>query len=304
MKTAVEVDIAGKSLRLTNLEKVFYAQTGFTKGQMIQYYTDIAPAILPHLKSRMVTLKRYPDGSGGMFFYEKNCSANRPDWIRTAPMWSEGNQRDVNYCVIDSLPALVWAANLAAIELHTSLAKAPRNERPTAIAFDLDPGPPATILKCARVGLWLREKFEAMKLKSFPKTSGSKGLQIYVPLNTAATYDGTKEFAHALAQELEREHPEDVVSNMKKALRTNKVFIDWSQNDMHKTTVNVYSMRAREHPTVSTPVTWKEVEAALKAEKPELLSFEAPAVVARVKEFGDLFEPVLSLKQKIPKVLA
>lgn len=302
MKKVVEVDVGGKHLSLSNLEKIFYADSGFTKGEVIQYYTDIAPALLPHMKNRMLTLKRYPDGAGGMFFYEKNCPPHRPDWVHTVPVWSEGNQRNVNFCIVDDLPSLVWAANLAALELHTSLAKSNNVDKPTILAFDLDPGAPANIIDCARVGLWLRDFFKKLGLQCFPKTSGSKGLQVYVPLNTAVTYDDTKPFAHTLAQRLEQEHPDHVLSNMKKSLRTGKIFVDWSQNDRHKTTVCVYSLRAKDRPTVSTPVTWSEVEKAFNAEDPALLEFDAHEVVARVAKKGDLFEPVLTLKQKLPKL--
>jgi bifunctional non-homologous end joining protein LigD len=204
----------------------------------------------------------------------------------------------------DDLATLVWLANLAALELHPSLALATDITCPTEMVFDLDPGPPANIVQCCEVGLWLREIFDHFELQSFPKTSGSKGLQIYVPLNTPTTYDATKLFSHALAQLLEHDHPELVLSEMSKQARTGKVFVDWSQNDEHKTTVAVYSLRAREHPTVSTPVTWEEVERAFKKKDAELLVFEAPQVVARVDKLGDLFEPVLELKQRLPDLKA
>jgi bifunctional non-homologous end joining protein LigD len=303
MKKTVEVTVDNRKLTLSNLDKVFYPATGFTKGQVIQYYTDISAALLPHLKDRALTLKRYPNGAGGMFFYEKNCPSFRPKWVHTIPVWSEGNQRDVNFCIVDDLPALVWAANLATLELHTSLARTKDVTRPTMVAFDLDPGPPANIIDCCRVGLWLRDIFEHLGIQSFPKTSGSKGLQVYVPLNAnGVSHDETKQFAHALAMRLEAEFPERVVSNMKKSLRTGKVFVDWSQNDFHKTTVCVYSLRAKERPFVSTPVTWDEVKRAFHDGDESLLQFEADAVLARVKKKGDLFEPVLKLKQKLPKV--
>jgi bifunctional non-homologous end joining protein LigD len=206
----------------------------------------------------------------------------------------------VHYILANDLPTLVWLANLAAIELHPSLALAKDITCPTMMVFDLDPGPPANIVQCCQVALWLREIFEHFGLRSFPKTSGSKGVQIYVPLNTPTKYESTKTFSHALAQLLEHEHPEMVVSDMKKKIRTGKVFVDWSQNDEHKTTVAVYSLRARERPTVSTPVTWEEVERALKKKDPTLLVFEAKQVVARVEKMGDLFAPVLELKQRLP----
>ena len=211
-----------------------------------------------------LTLKRYPEGVDKPFFFEKNATKHRPDWVKTVPVWSEGNQRDVNYILANDLPTLIWIANLAAIELHPSLSLAKDITCPTMMVYDLDPGPPANIVQCCQVGVWLRAIFEHFKLQSFAKTSGSKGLQIYVPLHTPTSYDATKGFAHALARLLEQEHPELVVSDMKKQLRTGKVLVDWSQNDEHKTTIGIYSLRAREHPTVSTPVKWEEVEQCLK----------------------------------------
>lgn len=298
------VEIQGRHLKLSNLEKVLYPATGFTKQQVIDYYARIAPAILPHLVGRALTRKRYPDGVDGEPFYEKNAPKYRPEWVKTAPIWSEGNRRTVDYVLANDLATLVWLANLAALELHPSLALAKDITCPTEMVFDLDPGPPANIVQCCQVGLWLREIFEHFGLKSFPKTSGSKGLQLYVPLNTPTTYDATKTFAHALAQLLEHEHPEMVVSDMKKTLRAGKVFVDWSQNDEHKTTVAVYSLRAREHPTVSTPVTWEDVERAFKKKDASRLVFEAPQVVSRFEKLGDLFEPVLTLKQRLPDLKA
>ena len=296
------IEVDGKQLKLTNLEKVLYPATGFTKGQVIDYCARIAPALIAHLANRPTTLKRYPEGVDKQFFFEKNTTKYRPEWVKTAPIWSEGNNRNVNYVLVNDLPTLIWVANLAAIELHPSLSLAKKIESPTVIAFDLDPGPPANIVQCCQVAFWLRDIFDHFGLQSFPKTSGSKGLQIYVPLNTPTTYEVTKPFAHALARLLENEHKDLIVSDMKKSLRVGKVLVDWSQNDEHKTTIGVYSLRAREHPTVSTPVTWDEVERALKKKDASLLVFEAPDVVERVQKIGDLFEPVLTLKQKLPKL--
>jgi len=301
MSAKAELNVAGKTLEVSNLGKVLYPKVGFTKGQVIDYYIRIAPVLLPHLKNRPITLKRYPDGVDGFFFYEKQCPAHRPSWVKTTEVPASREEGHIDYCLFNDLPALVWAANLADLELHTFLHKAGKIDRPSALAFDLDPGPPADIILCCRVALWLREVFEGHKLESFPKTSGSKGMQLYVPLNTATTYEKTKAFAHALAERMEAEHPKEVVSRMAKNLRKGKVFIDWSQNDEHKTTINVYSLRAKAHPTVSTPLTWKEVEAAVKKKDPRKLVFETEDVLARVKKSGDLFEPVLTLKQKIPK---
>jgi bifunctional non-homologous end joining protein LigD len=279
---------------------VLWPKTGFTKGEMIDYYARIADAILPHLRGRPLTLKRYPNGVAEKFFYEKRCPKHRPGWVRTAPIWSGRNEGDIDYCVCDDRSTLIWVAQLAALELHPSLSLAKDIERPTVLAFDLDPGPPAGILECCAVALRVRQLFDGLGLESFAKTSGSKGLQVYVPLNVKVTYDETKPFAHAVAQALERSDPDHVVSRMAKNLRKGKVFVDWSQNDQHKTTVAVYSLRAKERPTVSTPLEWKEVERARKREDPDLLSFEAGDVLKRIDRSGDLFAPVVELKQELP----
>jgi bifunctional non-homologous end joining protein LigD len=299
-ETAIEIE--GKHLKLSNLDKVLYPEVGFTKGQVIDYFVRIAPVLLPHLQGRPLTMKRYPEGVNGMFFYEKNCPKHRPEWVQTASVWSGGRNAYMQYCLAQDIPTLVWAANLADLELHTSLSRSDKIEQPTMMVFDLDPGPPADIVLCCQVAFWLKEIFDRFKLEAFPKTSGSKGLQIYVPLNTPATYDDTKGLSRALARLLEDEHPDLIVSDMKKSLRTGKVFVDWSQNDEHKTTINVYSLRAKERPTVSTPVTWEEVEKCLKKKDPKLLVFESHQVLARVEKMGDIFAPVQTLKQKLPDV--
>jgi bifunctional non-homologous end joining protein LigD len=296
----VEIEVDGRALSLSNLEKVLYPKAGFTKGQVIDYYTRIAPVLLPHLRDRPLTLKRYPNGVEGQYFYEKQCPSHRPDWVRTAPVYSRHARRTIDFCVVDDLPTIVWTSNLADLELHTSLAKVADVTAPTILAFDLDPGPPATIVECAEVALRLRELFEHLDLESFPKTSGSKGMQVYVPLNTPTSYDVTKPFARELAQLLERRHPDLVVSDMKKALRTGKVLVDWSQNDEHKTTVSAYSLRARDRPTVSTPLTWAEVEGALGSRDPEELAFDSGQVLDRVAAHGDLFAGVETLEQELP----
>jgi bifunctional non-homologous end joining protein LigD len=298
------IEIQGRQLKLSNLDKVLYPEASFTKAQVIDYYVRIAPALLPHLRDRPLTMKRYPNGVNGEFFYEKNCPAHRPEWVQTAAVWSEGNNRWMNYCLAQDLPTLVWAANLADLELHTSLSVARDILRPTVIVFDLDPGAPASMVQCCQAGLWVRRIFEHFGLQAFAKTSGSKGLQIYIPLNTPVTYDHTKAFAHEVARLLARAHPESIISDMKKALRVGKIFVDWSQNDDHKTTVCVYSLRAKERPTVSTPVTWEEVETCFKKADPNLLVFQSERAIERAQRFGDLFEPVLKLKQKLPKVEA
>jgi bifunctional non-homologous end joining protein LigD len=305
VSTAIEIEVEGKQLKLSNLDKVFYPKTGFTKGELIDYYTRVAPVLLPHLEGRPLTMKRYPNGVEGKFFYEKECPKHRPDWVRTKRITSRGSTKDrdhVNFCIVDDLATLVWAANLADLELHTSLSRADDMTHPTVAAFDLDPGPGTSIVECCQIGVWLRTIFGELGVEGFPKTSGSKGLQVYVPLNSGATYTKTRAFALAAAELLERTHPELVVSNMKKELRRGKVLVDWSQNNQHKTTVCVYSLRAKERPTASTPVTWDEVDKCLAKGDPDLLSFEASEVLKRVDKHGDLFKPVLDLVQELPKL--
>src|SRR5213595_3624047 len=301
MPQKAELVVDDRKIQVSNLDKVLYPKAGFAKGQVIDYYIRIAPVLLPHRRDRPLTMKRYPDGVDGEFFYEKNCPSHRPKWVKTAKVWSESNNRTMNYCLAQDLPTLVWAANLADLELHTSLAKRNDVARPTMMVFDLDPGAPADIVQCCEVGLWLRDLLTKMKLKALAKTSGSKGLQVYVPLNTPTTFDQTKDLSRALAQHLEGEHGNLVTSNMSKALRKGKVFVDWSQNDEHKTTICVYSLRAKEEPTVSTPVTWEEVANCLKKKKADLLKFRSDKTLSRVEKMGDLFEPVEKLKQKLPK---
>ena len=296
----VEVEVEGRQLRLSNLDKVLYPAVGFTKGQVIDYYSRIAPVLLPHLKDRPLTLKRYPDGVEGQHFYEKQCPKHRPKWVKTVPIPARG--KTIDFCLAQDLPTLVWAANLADLELHTSLSKKRDIVQPTTLAFDLDPGPPATIVECADVALLLREMFDNWELESFPKTSGSKGMQIYMPLNTKVTYDQTKPFSKALAELLAKEHGDLVVSSQRKDLRPRKVLVDWSQNDEHKTTICVYSLRAKERPTVSTPLTWEEVEELAESRDPDSVVFDSDQVLERVDEMGDLFEPVATLKQRLPKL--
>jgi bifunctional non-homologous end joining protein LigD len=292
--TRVEVEVEGRRLSLSNLDKVMYPAVGFTKGQLIDYYTRIAPAVLPHLRDRPLTLKRYPNGVEGQYFYEKRCPPHAPEWVRRQ------EASGINFCICDDLPTLVWLANLADLELHPSLSLVDDINRPTVMAFDLDPGPPAGLVECCEVALLLRDALAHLRLESFAKTSGSKGIQVYVPLNVdGVDYDrGTKLLSNALARHLAGEHPELIVSSQKKELRRGKVLIDWSQNDEHKTTVAVYSLRARERPTVSTPLEWAEVEAG----DPDALVFESDDVLARVEERGDLFAPVVQLEQALPEL--
>ncbi len=292
------LDIDGTAVPVTNLDKVFYPETGFTKGDVIDYYVRVSPVLLPHLRDRPISLKRYPDGVDGHFFYEKQCPSHAPKWIRTRRVAKSDGE--IDYCVINDLRSLVWAANLANLELHTFQHRGRALTRPTAVVFDLDPGPPADIRQCCQVALWIREILGSLDLESFPKTSGSKGLQIVVPLNTPVTYTRTKAFARALAELLEDRHPTKVVSRMPKSLRGGKVFIDWSQNDAKKTTVTAYSLRARDESTVSTPVTWDEVAGSIKRKR--LLGFTAAVVLARIAKSGDLAEAVFTLEQKLPRM--
>jgi bifunctional non-homologous end joining protein LigD len=288
--TRVEVDVQGHRLSLSNLDKVLYPAVGFTKGQVIDYYTRIAPAVLPHLRNRPLTLKRYPNGVDAQHFYEKRCPSHAPEWVRREQF------QGIEYCVCDDLPTLVWLANLADLELHPSLSLVDDDLRPTVMAFDLDPGDGAGLPECCEVAFILRDALSRLGLESFAKTSGSKGIQVYVPLNVEdVDYDhGTKALSKALARHLETQHPKLIVSQQKKELRKGKVLIDWSQNDEHKTTVGVYSLRARERPTVSTPLAWEELE------QPEALVFEAADVLERAERDGDLFAPVAELRQELP----
>ena len=297
----LQVEVEGRRLSLSNLDKVLYPRAGFTKGQVIDYYTRIAPAVLPHLRGRPLTLKRYPNGVEAGYFYEKQCPSHRPEWVRSARVQMRG-EKAIQFCLCDDLPTLVWLANLADLELHPSLAFAADVASPAILAFDLDPGEPATIVECAEVAVRLRAALTTLGLEAFPKTSGSKGMQVYVPLNTPTSYDATKPFARALAQVLERAEPNLVVSEMAKVRRKGKVFVDWSQNDEHKTTVGVYSLRARDQPTVSTPLTWDEVEAVRVSRDPDELVFTSADVLGRVARHGDLFAPVATLEQELPKL--
>jgi bifunctional non-homologous end joining protein LigD len=292
----VEVEVEGRRLSLSNLDKVMYPEVGFTKGQVIDYYTRVAPYVLPHLRDRPLTLKRYPNGVEGGHFYEKNAPSHRPEWVRVAPI--ELRTKTIPFVLCNDLPTLVWLANLADLELHPSLSLADDIDRPTVMAFDLDPGPGAGLPECCEVAFILRDALAHLKLECFAKTSGSKGIQVYVPLNDDdVDYDhGTKALSHALARHLEAQHPKLIVSSQKKELRQGKVLIDWSQNDENKTTVGVYSLRARERPTVSTPLAWDELD------DPQALVFEASDVLERVEEHGDLFAPVAELQQELPEL--
>ena len=296
------VRVGERSLKVTNLQKVLYPATGFAKRDVIAYLVDIAPVLLPHLERRPLTRKRYPDGVDGKAFFEKQAPSHTPDWVDTLAVPS--NRRGtVDYVLADDLPTLVWLGNLAALEFHTALHRAESQDTPDCVVFDLDPGAPASIVECCQVALLLHGMLEGLGLHTVAKTSGSKGLQVYLPLNAGeATYAQTKPLARTIAEVLEQAEPDLVVSRMTKTLRPGKVLIDWSQNDPHKTTVNVYSLRARERPTVSTPVTWDEVRACAEGDDPELLVFTARDVVGRVAEQGDLFADARSLVQALPSL--
>jgi bifunctional non-homologous end joining protein LigD len=303
--TSQVVEVDGRELKLTNLDKVLYPETGFTKGEMVDYYAKVAAAMVPHLKGRAVTLRRFPEGVDDLdsAFFEKRCPKHRPKWVKTTNVRAGPNAGNIDFCVCDGRPTLVWMAQLAAIELHPSLSLGRAPTRPTVLAFDLDPGPPADIVDCCRVALRLRDMFGHFGVESFPKTSGSKGMQVYIPLNSKkVNYEITKPFAKAIAQLLEKQTPDLVVSKMKKVERGGKVFVDWSQNHRSKTTIAVYSLRARERPTASTPVKWEEVEAAAASGDGSGLIFEASAVLERIEQHGDLFAPVLELQQELPEL--
>jgi bifunctional non-homologous end joining protein LigD len=292
----VVVEIEGRRLSVSNLDKVLYPAAGFTKAQVIDYYVRVGPVMIDHIGDRGVTLRRWPDGVEAGSFFEKRCPSHRPDWVGTcAGPGDRGGA--IDYCRIDSVAALAWTANLAALEIHSPMARCEHIDTPGILVFDLDPGPPATIVECCRVALDIRQLLESVGLASCPKTSGNKGLQIYVPLNSAATHDHASEFALAVAQLLEQQQPDRVLSNMKKSLRRGKVFIDWSQNSRHKTTVAPYSLRANERPTVSTPLSWDEVAAGADGDP---LIFQAGDVLERIERHGDLFADTLVLEQDLP----
>ena len=293
MADKLTIKAGRRRVEVSNPDKVLYPKAGFTKADVAGYYRAIAPVMLRHLKDRPVTLVRFPDGVDGASFFQKACPEHRPDWVATATLHSSARKRDLVYCVLNEQAAIVWAANLASLELHVLLARRRALDRPDFVVFDLDPGPPADVLACCEVALALRARLEAAGLDCYIKTSGSKGLQLYVPV-ARATYADTRPFAHETAEALERDRGDLVISTPSKAARAGKVFIDWSQNNPTKTTVCAYSLRARARPTVSTPVTWEEIEGALEAGDARRLVFEAGDVLERVERHGDLFAPVLS----------
>lgn len=314
----VTVEVEGKTLAIGNLAKQLYPD-GTTKAQVIQYLTGVAPALLPHLAGRALTMKRYPDGTQGGFFFEKRCPSHAPEWVRTVDQWvnhdsgrwgrSEGGPKgreEVPFCVVDDLPTLVWLGGMAALELHTPMAQAAGPfgaDVPTLVVLDLDPGPPATAVECAMVALRVRDLLDTLGLRSVVKSSGNKGLQVYVPVNApGTTHQGAREFAQAIALLLEKQDPKLIVSQQRKDLRPGKVLIDWLQNESFKTTVSVYSLRARERPTVSTPLAWDEVEALAGGGDPESVQMSPEQVLARIAERGDLFADAATLEQPLPSL--
>jgi bifunctional non-homologous end joining protein LigD len=295
-----QVTVDGRSVRLSRLDKALYP-SGFTKAQVIEYYIRIAPHLLPHFRNRPVTLKRFPDGVAGQAFYEKDAPKYTPEWVKTWPVPRRNGGPDIRYVVINDPATLVWCANIASLELHPFLHTAPHLRRPQMVVFDLDPGPPADIFSCAEVAFHIKGWLDRRHLKSFVKVSGSKGLQLYVPLNSPVTYDQSRGFAHTLAETFERQYPDLCVSKMEKSLRAGKVFIDWSQNADFKTTIGVYSLRAKaDEPFVSAPVSWRELRTALRNRNRNALFFSPAQTVDRVEATGDLFAPLLEIRQELP----
>lgn len=294
--------VRGRQVPVTNLDKIFYPAAGFTKGQVIDYYIRVSRYLLPHLKQRPVTMKRYPDGVQGEFFFEKNAPRFTPEWVKTFPVPRRTGKADIRYILINDLPTLVWCENLASLELHPFLHKVPHLDRPRTVVFDLDPGEGTGVLECARAAFLLKDVLDELGLQAFPKVSGSKGIQVYVPVNTLVTYDMTRPFAHTIARHLESGNKDFIIAEMAKEARRGKVFIDWSQNAAHKTTVSVYSLRAKhDRPFVSLPVEWEELTLAMKKKDSDSLYFDPESALARLEERGDLFAPVLKLKQKLPR---
>jgi bifunctional non-homologous end joining protein LigD len=298
--SARELAVSGRHLAIRNLERVVFPQTGTTKGELLAYYASIGEVMLPHLRERLLHMHRYPEGVEGPRFWQKGCPEYRPEWMPVAPVWSREKGEHIEYCVVNELAGLLWAVNIGSIELHTSLHLRQDLHRPTVLAFDLDPGERTTILHCCEVALRIRELFAGMGLDGYPKTSGSKGLQVYVPLGGEVSYEYTKPASRRIAEHLEAQAPDEIVSRIARTARAGRVLIDWSQNTEHKSMVCVYSVRAKQRPTVSTPITWNELEGALEAGEPHALTFEMGDVRERVAKYGDLFAPVLSQRQELP----
>ena len=294
------VEMDGRTVRLTSLGKLIYPQAGYTKAAVLSYYARIGPTLLPHLRGRAMTLKRYPEGVEGPHFYDKHC-AGRPDWLPTAPMWRDRKGEEIHFCRIEDTAALMWSVNRGNLEMHPLLSVAPDFDTPTTLAFDLDPGEPAGMLDAAEIALLLRDMLAGVGLRSWPKSSGSRGVQVYAPLNSPASFEAAKGFARSVAEVMASRMADRVVAKMDKRLRSGKVLVDWSQNDRHKSTVAAYSLRAKLHrPTVSIPVTWQELEQAVdRGDETELL-VSPELALERVREHGDLFAPVLACVQQLP----
>jgi bifunctional non-homologous end joining protein LigD len=296
---AGQIDVGGRRLAIRNLDRVLFPAAGTTKAEVLDFYARVAGVMLAHLRRRPLHMHRYPEGVDGPRFWQKACPESRPDWVRTVGVWSPDKRADIDFCVVDELATLLWAVNIGSIELHTSLHTAEDLHRPTVLAFDLDPGPGADVLDCADVALRLRELLADVGLRGLVKTSGSKGLGLYVPLNTPVTYAATKPLARLVAELLEAQWPDRVTSRAARDLRHGKVLVDWGQNTEHKSMVCAYSVRAKRRPTVSTPVTWEELEAAVGDRDAAGLSFEMGDVLRRVEQHGDLFAEVLTLEQRL-----
>lgn len=295
-----EVKVDGRSLRLSNLDKVYYPATGFTKADVLGYYARIAPVMVPHLRLRPLNLKRYPDGVGAPHFFQKECPSNRPAWLATVPLWSETKGATITFCSASNAASLVWLANAGNLEFHTLLLRKDSHEQPTLMVYDLDPGDGAGLLESASVALLVKDDLQDAGLRCWAKVSGGKGMQAYVPLNTPTSFEAARAYALAVAERLHRLHPAAIVANMRKDLRKGKILIDYSQNSRHKSTVSVYSLRAQSEPTVSAPVSWQEVEIAVAASEPERLRFLPDQVLRRVRRSGDLFAEVLAVRQHLP----
>jgi bifunctional non-homologous end joining protein LigD len=300
---ANEFDVGGRRLSIRNLDRVVFPHTGTTKAELLEYYIAISRLMLAHLRDRLLHMHRYPEGVEGPRFWQKGCPEFRPEWLPTVPVWSRDKGADIHYCVVNEPAGIVWAVNLGSLELHTSLHLRDDLDRPTAMAFDLDPGEGAGLVECCEVAVRLRELLGRLGLTSLAKTSGSKGLQVYVPLNSAVSYRETKSLSRAIAQLLEEQTPDAVVSRSARSARAGRVLIDWSQNTTHKSMVCAYSVRAKQRPTVSTPITWDEVHEAVDRGDAGMLVFEMRAVLERVAAFGDLFEEVLTKRQQLPAQL-
>ena len=302
VKGADEIEVGGRRLRISSLDRVVFPRAGVTKGALLDYYVRVADTMLPHLRERLLHMHRYPEGVEGPRFWQKGCPEHRPDWMALAPVWSEAKAATIGFCVVNELASLLWAVNIGSIELHTSLHTRDAMRRPTALAFDLDPGDGVDVLGCGEVALRLRALLDGVGLCGLVKTSGSKGLQVYVPLNSEVTYAQTKPVAKAVAQALEAESPDRVISRVARAERRGRVLVDWGQNTEHKSMVCAYSVRAKERPTVSTPVTWEEVEAAVGRAEPGALVFEMGDVLDRIARDGDRFAGVLSVEQDLARL--